>query len=539
MKKYRPIGFALITSFLFITLCSMASFLFPMHSRVDQNIFYTLGRGIIDGRVPYRDLFEHKGPLIYFFHAFAALINRHSFVGIYLLEIAFFTVTLLFMYKTARLFTGEKSSYIAALLAGAVSCTSFCFKVGDNAEEYCFAFLMISLYYLMRYFRSADRDLIGVGLSGKMISLHTHLINYKVIFLNGILAGFVLWIKFIQLGFWIAWMGILFFVLFLQKEYKRAFVSCFVFLGGMVITALPWIIYFGLNHAIGDWLTIYFYDNIVLYAKHVTVWEKLSSLCNSFCKDFGQNPLAIFLILLGLVSFGITKKYFQSRFGRLSVMLSFLTLYIMVYIGGVRYDYYMLIAIPFTLFGTITVIDHVTSMPDMWINRAMDHVIKKRGAIAAIGLCTVIVTGYVAVAANSLPYYGKKKSDYPQYQFAEIINKKPGATLLNYGFIDGGFYLAAGIEPLPGNKFFCKVNISQKVFPEMYEEQISMVAEKKVDYVVIRIWKGQNIAQGMRLEYDDLFRNYKVISIADDPFETYRFFLLEKKDITAVQTTKY
>ena len=529
MKKHRALWFSLIASFLFITLCSMASFLFPLHSRVDQNIFYTLGRGILDGRVPYRDLFEHKGPLIYFFHAFAALIDRHSFIGIYLLEVIFFTVTLFFMLKTARLFTGERSAYITTLLAGAVCCTAFCFKSGDNAEEYCFAFLVVSLYYFIRYFKAADRDLIGVGLQGKMISLHTHLINYKVIFINGVLAGFVLWIKFIQLGFWIAWMGILFFVLLFQKEYKRAFVSCFVFLGGMAVTPLPWIIYFGVNHAIGDWLTIYFYDNIVLYAKHFTVWEKITSLADSFFKDFCQNPLAIFLIVLGLVQFGVLKKYFKSRFARLSVPISFLALYIMVYIGGVRYDYYMLISIPFCLFGTIAVVDCVKAMPDMWVNRLLIHLTQKKGSLVSIGLCTLIVTGYVALAANTLPYYGKTKKDYPQYQFAEIIQQTPGATLLNYGFIDGGFYLAAGLEPIPGNKFFCKVNISEKVFPEMYEEQISMVAERKVDYVVIRIWKGQNIQQGMRLDYEDLFNNYKIIAAADDPYESYRFFLLKQK----------
>ena len=100
---------------------------------------------------------------------------------------------------------------------------------------------------------------------------------------------------------------------------------------------------------------------------------------------------------------------------------------------------------------------------------------------------------------------------------------------MNYGFIDGGFYLASGIEP--NNRFFCKVNISQKVFPEMYEEQISMVAEKKVDFAVIRIRKDQTIENGMRLAYDDLFKNYKIIAAADDPFENYRFFLLKNRDL--------
>ena len=65
----------------------------------------------------------------------------------------------------------------------------------------------------------------------------------------------------------------------------------------------------------------------------------------------------------------------------------------------------------------------------------------------------------------------------------------------------------------------------------MYEEQIGMVADKKVDFVVIRIWKDQSIEDGMRLDYEDLFNNYKIIAAADDPFENYRFFLLENKDL--------
>ena len=348
---------------------------------------------------------------------------------------------------------------------------------------------------MLRYFQSED--------TGHM--------TYKVVFLNGILAGCVLWIKFTQLGFWIAWMGLVFFSLILKKDYKQAFLSCLVYLGGMAVTALPWILYFGVNHAISNWLTTYFYDNIVLYAKHMTLWDKIFSVCTSFGKDVAQNPLAMFLIILGLVRFGCQKKYFRSRFGRLAVWISFLTLYIMIYIGGVRYDYYMLIAVPFTLLGVITVVDCFQEIKwPSW-------------------LCVLLATGYVILASNVLPYYGKSKSDYPQYQFADIIHQTPGATLLNYGFIDQGFYFASGIEPIVGNRFFCKVNIGEDVFPEMYEEQIAMVAEKKADYVVIRTGKNQTIEHDMRLAYDDLFQNYRVIAAADDPFENYRFFLLEQK----------
>lgn len=518
MKKYKPHIFATITSFLFLTFCSMTSFLFPIHSRVDQNIFFTVGRGILDGKVPYRDLFEHKGPLIYFMHTFGALFSRESFIGVFILQVIFFAVCIYYMYKTAKLFTTTKASYVCAALAGAVCCTSYCFKYGDNAEEFCFTFLIVSLYYLLRYFKSADG-----GIDKDTIKL----INYRVILVNGILAGCVLWIKFTQLGFWIAWMGLIFFALMFRKEFKRAFMSCFVYLGGMALSAIPWLIYFGLNNAIGIWFETYFYNNIFLYAQDATIIDKILAICQCFIVDLGKNPLAITLIIVGLCSFGISKKYFKSVFSRLAVPVTFITLYIMTYIGGVQYDYYMLIAVPFVLFGVITVVDCIRAMPDMWIMRCYRHLQKKKGDLLPMTIAGVLLLVYVICTSNVLPYYGKGKEAYPQFKFAEIINEKEDATLLNYGFIDAGFYLASGYEP--ENRFFCKVNIDEDVFPEMYEEQISMVRDKKVDFAVIRTYKNQSIAKGMRLDYEDLFNNYEIIEIADDPFENYRFYLMQKK----------
>ncbi len=527
MKKFKPHIFATITSFLFLTFCSMTSFLFPIHSRVDQNIFFTVGRGILDGKVPYRDLFEHKGPLIYFMHTFGALFSRESFIGVFILQVIFFAVCIYYMYKTARLFTTTRAAYVCAALAGAVCCTTYCFKYGDNAEEFCFTFLMISLYYLLRYFKSADNALIKENRRNGAAKEFLPLISYKVVLINGILAGCVLWIKFTQLGFWIAWMGLVFFLLIFQKETKRAFLSCFVYLGGMALSAIPWLIYFGLNDAIGIWFETYFYNNIFMYAKDNTIIDKVVAVFKCFIVDLGKNPLAMVLIIVGFVSFGISKKYFKSFFSRLAVPVTFLTLYIMTYIGGVQYDYYMLIAVPFVLFGVIKVVDCVREMPDMWVMRAYNCLKRKKGDILPMTIAGILLMVYVIGTSNVLPYYGKEKEDFPQFVFADVINETEDATLLNYGFIDAGFYLASGYEP--DNRFFCKVNIDQEVFPEMYEEQISMVRDRKVDYAVIRTYKNQAIAKGMRLDYKDLFENYEIIKVADDPFENYRFYLMKLK----------
>ena len=81
--------------------------------------------------------------------------------------------------------------------------------------------------------------------------------------------------------------------------------------------------------------------------------------------------------------------------------------------------------------------------------------------------------------SSKLHYITYKKTDLPQYQFAEIIGRKKDATLLNYGFLDGGFYTTTGI--VPNCKFFCRLNMW---LDEMDETQNEYVENGKVDFVV-------------------------------------------------------
>ena len=68
-------------SAVFVALASKCSFLYPFNDWVDANIFFTMGKGMMNGRVLYRDLYDHKGPLLYFIHGIAYLISNKSFLG--------------------------------------------------------------------------------------------------------------------------------------------------------------------------------------------------------------------------------------------------------------------------------------------------------------------------------------------------------------------------------------------------------------------------------------------------------------------------
>ena len=73
------------------------------------------------------------------------------------------------------------------------------------------------------------------------------------------------------------------------------------------------------------------------------------------------------------------------------------------------------------------------------------------------------------------------KEEMPPYRFAETIHQAEDQTLLNYGFLDGGYYLAVNSQPVM--RSFCTLNND---LPEMKEEQRSAIDEGRTAFVVTR-----------------------------------------------------
>jgi hypothetical protein len=68
-KKWLNILRLFLIAFSVLLVFSTCSYLYAINPWSDANIFFTIGRGIISGRKMYIDLFDHKGPLIYYLYA--------------------------------------------------------------------------------------------------------------------------------------------------------------------------------------------------------------------------------------------------------------------------------------------------------------------------------------------------------------------------------------------------------------------------------------------------------------------------------------
>jgi len=230
-----------------LVLCSKSSPLYVLNDWMDANIFFTMGKSMFRGKVLYRDVFDHKGPVLYFLYGLASLIDYTGFTGVLAVEIIAFALFLHCGLRTAELLAGRALHPAWAMLPAAGIAASRAFAHGGSAEELLLPFLAFALYGAVKTLQD------------------THPMPLRTVALHGFLAGCALWLKYTVLGFYLAWAMVLAVVYLWRGRAAQLGKSVAAYLGGMALATLPWVIYFGVNSALGDWFTCYFYDNLFLY----------------------------------------------------------------------------------------------------------------------------------------------------------------------------------------------------------------------------------------------------------------------------------
>ena len=510
--------YCLFVSFCFITICSKSSFLYPINNGSDIQCFFTVGKGMMNGLVPYRDLAEQKGPLLYFLYGLASLVSGSSFFGVYLLEVLSYTGFLFCSYQIVTLFfqpAVSKYFCVAAPLMALVSFTSPSFFHGGETEELVLPLLAFTLYLLLRYCRE-EYPKRPMPLSWLVLA--------------GVCAGCVLWMKFSLLGFWLGFMAVVAFALLFTQGLGRAVISCLVFLGGMAATALPWLAYFGVHGALEDLIDVYFYNNIFSYSNPMTMAERMAGIGQALLRMGRRTPFLFGVVIAGLVGFLVLRRLHKNWISAVSPLLCAVFLALGLYWGGRSYTYYFFIFAGFTSLAAIAAIHIIAGLcGKLAEGKKQNRASRPSGRLLAFAaVLTLAMTGVSYYLCENTYLLGTPKEKCAQYSFADIIHEKENATLLNYGFLDAGFYFAADI--LPVNKYFCLLNIPDENLPEMRAQQRQIVRERGVDFIVMMLNAKTDVND---LQFPDLFHHYEV---AAEQMETVdnavqvKFVLFRAKD---------
>ncbi len=466
MKKKKQIFkyiFFIFATGLCLMLASRSSFLYPMNNWDDANSYFSVGKGIFNGKMPYRDIFDQKGMYLYFFYGLCYLVSHTTFTGVFIMEIILGALDIAGMYRIISLYSKKCIAFALAPVGYAAIVCSRSFWWGGAAEEVCLPFYIWGLYLVVDYFKNKYPE---------------EVMSFKTVFIGGILSGMVANIKYTGLGFFFAWMMMVFFSYVAKRELWQGIKACVVFLFGMFLPFVPWIIYFAVQGALYEWYWGYVYVNVFLYSKFEDngpgLLEKAYNLAKVlYWRIIEEWQVYIFAVPGILFAFfGKGKKLLQ----RLIVPVLFLFLFLGIFGGGREIPYYSLPLAVFAVFGVALV------------SVILEKILNTNSRTSKTLLtCISITLSLVFVYTNSMniPFMQVSKDEFFMFRFRDEVLQTENPTLLNVGCLDAGLYTLCDI--VPSCRWFQTQTLDiDEPENNPYKEQERYVQEGLVDYVLIR-----------------------------------------------------
>jgi len=97
-RWYQPVSLLLVLFLLALLLMFPSNPLASLPGR-DNGVFLYGGQQVLEGRLPYVDFWDHKGPLIYYINAFGLWLAGGSRWGVWIVELCFLIATAFVIFK--------------------------------------------------------------------------------------------------------------------------------------------------------------------------------------------------------------------------------------------------------------------------------------------------------------------------------------------------------------------------------------------------------------------------------------------------------
>ena len=312
-------------NFIVALFMAIMSFLFmlksPLHPWIggdtgtDDSVFKTVALMMERGYMPYRDSFDHKGPLLYILNWVGNKISSYS--GIWVIEFLFMTGTFFMIYKISRLKCSINSSIIVTMFS--VSLLFEYFKGGNLTEEYAMIFIAIALYIFLDYLinqKVTKIRLLICGLSfGAVLLLRANMVSVWIVFCLFIFGRTVIDKKWDDLTRFIVW-----------------------FTGGICIIVIPILLWLAVNHSLSA-----FWESYIVFNKAYIAVEGSASYGGRWTAY-----LTFFNTTAFIISF-FTMAYLckiRDRAINIVYLIYMLITLLLICMSGLPYNHYGMILIP-------------------------------------------------------------------------------------------------------------------------------------------------------------------------------------------------
>ncbi|MDD2923435.1 MAG: glycosyltransferase family 39 protein, partial [Anaerolineales bacterium] len=255
----------------------------------DSGIFLYIGSLILKGKIPYRDVWENKGPLVFYLNALGLFLTGGSRWGIWLLEFIFLFAASAVGYTVIKRTMGEIPAIIGTFVW--VAAAGNVLQGGNFSEEYS---LLFSFMAFLFYLKSND----DMSLRRAEIASSGYRPPRNDEFIIGATLGLNILLRPNNISAQVAIAGAYFVLALLSKDWRLLAHRAVQILLGALVVVIPALVYFSARNALTEMI-----DVVIIFNAQYSEGGGLSRIVEGIVNAArGIGFLWIAIALLGYIS---------------------------------------------------------------------------------------------------------------------------------------------------------------------------------------------------------------------------------------------
>lgn len=251
LKRLKSDYVVLIALLAVVTLLSVPILTYPLGR--DQGEFATIARGLLNGRIPYKDLWNPKPPAVFYVYGLAMTLFGQTSAALRAIDLIIVPIISMGLWWLGKTIANQRVGLWAALLFPVFYFTETFWTLTQN-DGIALLPMILAIVCLVKAVNSQPKT------------------PYGWLFLAGVLSGYVIWFKYPFALFGVALLAGYFFISLrggslYKKPVSPVVAGLSVFVGGVAFIVVGGVIYL---QAIGAW------DELVLSARVTTQYTALT-----------------------------------------------------------------------------------------------------------------------------------------------------------------------------------------------------------------------------------------------------------------------
>lgn len=443
---------------LVLGIMAVYSFLFliysPLHpwanyaAASDSSVFKTVALMMQKGYMPYKDSFDHKGPLIFIINWIGNQISYYR--GVWVIEYGFMICTFYLIYKIARLSVKPLSAVITTLIS--TSLLFRYFEEGNLTEEYAMLFIAISLYIFLDYFINGVISVVRLAVSGSCL-------------------GAVLLLRPNMIAVWIVFCIAVFVSAAVKKEWRRLGKFVIWFSIGVAFVLVPVMIWLAANGALEQCWKDYIVFNMLYTSEKggsavfTAQWDLFTTFLNT----------KVYILALAGILYNLRNRISLNATYLIYMILSLM----LICMSGRMHEHYGMVLVPLIAYPVSLIFQNVEAVENVEIYKVF-------GVILCVYTVSTIILPSEIEWIKRIPAQYQVRNGDGLIEFHDLINiiteyTDESEAISVYGNIDCVYVLS---QRKHATRYSYQFPVGE-IMPEILNEYFIQLAEELPPLIVV------------------------------------------------------